>query len=1324
MFINEFERGDYFQKDNNENNMNNKDNKIIIKKRTENQNQEHKLVRNISYLPKLKQDKSKNRFIRSSSETMIKNVTNSKEREYKEELSIINNLWEELGVTKEYQEEFKNFLYDENVRTIMFSQEKENLQKFRNSLMKLRKEILSRESNIESLIKIMKILDTQIIKENLLKEAMNIIKALRLNAINVVFYMVKVRELSFYSYFQGKFDLTQIKKEYLYNNNYLLKMTDDLNFLNNSILSKYIEFNNTPVDPFLTCCAQKCNKNESDKIVVPMTQELSKLVFQCRYIIIQDLLLDNIYKNSIVNQFSSRINSEKMKIKKYRLFGLGNIQNNITNYMKTKDFNEKGNNINLGKAIYKLKNDSPSKYNNLFFNSQNQKEINQMISPKLIKFRKRDNSNYFSHNNIINYIQNYDSPKRIIVEHDIISLTNSFEKNRKKNEETINNTDFKNKKADNNNIKNDNRNNNDDNNINININTNSYENNNINSKLEENEVNKIDVIIKENEKLKKDNEDIKNILLESKQKIEKSDKLRINLENKLKKQKEDMEKMRNSINEIKNQLNKEKNELQKKLNEEKEKNKETEKLNKELEKKLKEKMTITKGTEFEIINKEKIEKLSNEKNNELEDTNQRKKTDSIIEEDNIKNNDNYDEIKQYFNNNNINKNNIIQKGENDDGQIEESIDYDKFKNNNNNDGNEKEIKENSISYKEEKRNDNLNVIENKNIENNDTIIQNDNSQIKINEEKHENKKDNENIGKEEPENEEYKKLIEKEKKKLHIRKLSENIVEELMKLKECEISENNKYKIKYYEGNILSLIDKLKESIPFEKIDERIKTIFNLENKLYNRDSYLKGQYPQVIISVSYKNESKISGVCSFYHQNITKDENILKINFMCAFKENNNDSDNDDDLIEQFITFIKFIKIYVSFNKLYITLNYKKIIFEDKKVFFKLDEKILNLFRKKMGFSWVCIKNNKGKLRKQKLCYINELPKSINEENTKNNGCINLENISILSLTKNKFQSNIKHLGNFKFINILPIYGMLNGMKEIMLDLKEKKYIFDIKQLVTSNSLIKTYFFPEIKEIEEIKLKLNDIINKNNYSLDVIENSLFIEFFNKNNENNENKNISSLGINKMDLNIYFKNILNTKINNYYYNRISSNDIKIIKDENNNTFYNISCLNKINNILIFEITNDKIRNKLFENNNNIYELLENYYKDIFKKDNNEEKMAKKIINVYIPSFNIEAHLETMKFPKNIESINISENKELNNEPMKIGTIDEFFKINLNKKETFGKQINYEIKENVGKNDEEIIIENDFLIGIINNYKEIKLPFFQLVYVTKEQWIST
>ena len=110
----------------------------------------------------------------------------------------------------------------------MLSQEKEYLQKFRNSLMKLRKEILIRENNIDSLIKIIRVLENQNMKDNLLKEVITIIKSLRLNAVNIVFYMTKIRELSFYYYFQGKWDLTKIKKDYLYNNIYLLIMIDDL----------------------------------------------------------------------------------------------------------------------------------------------------------------------------------------------------------------------------------------------------------------------------------------------------------------------------------------------------------------------------------------------------------------------------------------------------------------------------------------------------------------------------------------------------------------------------------------------------------------------------------------------------------------------------------------------------------------------------------------------------------------------------------------------------------------------------------------------------------------------------------------------------------------------------------------------------------------------------------------------------------------------------------------------------------------------------------------------------------------------------------------
>ena len=135
---------------------------------------------------------------------------------------VITTLWDELGITEDYRYQFnkilKHNIYDSKM---LFFQEKENLQKFRTSLMKLKKEIFYRENNIQSLVKI--------------------IKNLRLNAVNIVIYINRVRELGFYYYFQGKWDLTKLKEEYMYNNNYLLQMNEDLNFLKDSTLGKYIQ---------------------------------------------------------------------------------------------------------------------------------------------------------------------------------------------------------------------------------------------------------------------------------------------------------------------------------------------------------------------------------------------------------------------------------------------------------------------------------------------------------------------------------------------------------------------------------------------------------------------------------------------------------------------------------------------------------------------------------------------------------------------------------------------------------------------------------------------------------------------------------------------------------------------------------------------------------------------------------------------------------------------------------------------------------------------------------------------------------------------------
>jgi hypothetical protein len=257
------------------------------------------------------------------------------------------------------------------------------------------------------------------------------------------------------------------------------------------------------------------------------------------------------------------------------------------------------------------------------------------------------------------------------------------------------------------------------------------------------------------------------------------------------------------------------------------------------------------------------------------------------------------------------------------------------------------------------------------------------------------------------------------------------------------------------------------------------------------------------------------------------------------------------------------------------------------------------------------------------------------------------------------------------------------------------------------------TFLFPENKTLEDIhgeNKDINEVINK----------SLFLENFGK---------IYSFGLLKMNLNIFFKNIINTKINGYHYNRISliSNELEIIKDNQNDiTFYFLPCLNKINSILLLEL-NEKTKNLFIDNNNNVYELFTNYFND--NKTERDNSLKKERINIFIPSFNIQNHFKTEKVSEEINNIIILENKENNGEEtsyIKIGSVDEFINVNLNKK-GIEKQINYnlEINDNNEKenNKKNIVIKNDFILGIINNFSEIKFPIFQLIYVKKDFWIK-
>ena len=558
---------------------------------------------NYTFLPKLNESESHQTIKRNNEYLELEENTNT---DYKEELNVITSLWDELGVTEDYKYQFNQILESNNYNSkIIFIQEKENLQKFKTSLIKLKKEINNRENNIKNLLKIIKIIDDE--KEankNILKEVVNIIKSLRLNAVNIVIYINRVRELGFYYYFQGKWDLTKIKNEYIYNNNYLLQMSEDLYFLRNCSLNKYIEMGNEKIDAFLTNCSQ-LNKDymniDNEKIIIPISDDLIKLIEQCIFFVIQDQIMDNIYqkkslaitKNNSINGMN-RSNSTKIKIKKVpsRPMTSKGIFNN--NY---KDNKKNVNNIFNGlenRLLHPFKNGNNIEYNNLFQLSTKLNEPKNNFIPESTRIKNRA----FNQNGIISY-NNNSAQKKIKIEHEIISSMNSFNgKNR--------------------------------------------------TYLEKNRNDSNEKIIIENEKLKKENQIIKNELEKLSKKIEENEKFKKKLEDKLDLQKKEMDHNSISVEEIKLQLLKEKKEIEQKLKDEIEKNIKNKKENKIINKEIQLQIDKSKNNikYINIYKKHNLQKIKNKykieyyKDN-LESLIDKLKLDKFIDKIDIK-------LKQFF----------------------------------------------------------------------------------------------------------------------------------------------------------------------------------------------------------------------------------------------------------------------------------------------------------------------------------------------------------------------------------------------------------------------------------------------------------------------------------------------------------------------------------------------------------------------------------------------------------------------------------------------------------------------------------------------------
>ena len=199
-------------------------------------------------------------------------------------------------------------------------------------------------------------------------------------------------------------------------------------------------------------------------------------------------------------------------------------------------------------------------------------------------------------------------------------------------------------------------------------------------------------------------------------------------------------------------------------------------------------------------------------------------------------------------------------------------------------------------------------------------------------------------------------------------------------------------------------------------------------------------------------------------------------------------------------------------------------------------------------------------------------------------------------------------------------------------------------------------------------------------------------------------------------------------IDQIYYNRISSDKIKILEEEKTGAkFYLIP--SKDNNILFYisEI-NNKLKELLLDNTKNVYEkfleLQPSTQKQIFEfslksyRDVSYIPLTPRdvIKTIYIPCFSFKTHLYTYDFKDLKNTIKLTEKD--NDSPLSISSIDEY--INIEFKPDNNIKNSFNIIES-----HDLIINNSFIMGIFDNeiINEQKLPLLQFLYVTKDNFLT-
>ena len=282
------------------------------------------------------------------------------------------------------------------------------------------------------------------------------------------------------------------------------------------------------------------------------------------------------------------------------------------------------------------------------------------------------------------------------------------------------------------------------------------------------------------------------------------------------------------------------------------------------------------------------------------------------------------------------------------------------------------------------------------------------------------------------------------------------------------------------------------------------------------------------------------------------------------------------------------------------------------------------------------------------------------------------------------------------------------------------------------------------------INLLLNSLKNNNKYSLSNFDNSIItsspeeirnaFNFIKRQNNNVPNisiltnnlkeKNIIYLSDNNINNYAYLSSLINIdfnslvissiKYNDYSYNGIKINSSKnVISIEDDITLYTIPTNDE--NILIYICPyNDKIKEiiKKYDKNSNIFNGFSTFVNliSLYTEDNNgghneNDKM------VWLPCFEVDTQLICSKIP-GYNKLNIKNNND--NSETDVFEYDEIIKINMKSNYNNNNGGNVEVNKN-----EDIIIENDFLIGLYHKEMKNKYnnPFISLTFIGKDNFLK-